>query len=166
MVIAVSVSIFVFWQWFVVSTKPVISEQVHSIVIVAVIDTGVDINNRELEPYLWRNTKEIPNNGIDDDDNGYIDDYYGFNAVENSGSAIDKEGHGTGVSTIALGESTRGIHMSPLLRGYIKVLPIRSLVGGTWNSSSGLIKGMEYALALKKKTHLPMVMNISWVMIG
>lgn len=48
-------------------------------VIVAVIDSGIDTLHEDLKPILWRNPKEIPNNGIDDDNNGYIDDYYGWN---------------------------------------------------------------------------------------
>ncbi len=48
-------------------------------VIVGVIDSGVDTLQEDLKPVLWHNPKEIPNNGIDDDKNGYVDDYYGWN---------------------------------------------------------------------------------------
>ena len=48
-------------------------------IIVAVIDSGVDTLHEDLKEVLWHNPKEIPNNGIDDDNNGYVDDYYGWN---------------------------------------------------------------------------------------
>ncbi len=48
-------------------------------VIVAVIDSGVDTTHEDLKSILWKNPKEIPSNGIDDDNNGYIDDVYGWN---------------------------------------------------------------------------------------
>lgn len=48
-------------------------------VIVAVIDSGIDIEHEDLENVLWKNTDEIEGNGIDDDKNGYIDDIYGWN---------------------------------------------------------------------------------------
>jgi subtilisin family serine protease len=48
-------------------------------VIVAVIDSGIDTTHEDLKAILWRNPKEIPGNGIDDDKNGYVDDVYGWN---------------------------------------------------------------------------------------
>lgn len=48
-------------------------------VIVAVIDSGIDIDHEDLQGSIWTNTKEIPGNGIDDDNNGYVDDIHGWN---------------------------------------------------------------------------------------
>lgn len=50
-------------------------------IIVAVIDSGVDVNHEDLQGKVWINKKEIPNNGIDDDKNGYIDDVFGWNFI-------------------------------------------------------------------------------------
>ena len=60
-------------------------------IIVAVLDGGIDTNHIELKPRLWINTKEIPNNGIDDDHNGYVDDIHGWNFLGGKdGRNIDK----------------------------------------------------------------------------
>lgn len=50
-------------------------------VLVAVIDGGTDVNHEDLKDVIWTNSKEVPNNGIDDDHNGYIDDIHGWNFI-------------------------------------------------------------------------------------
>jgi cell wall-associated protease len=53
-------------------------------VIVAVLDSGIDLDHEDLSGVLWTNTKERPGNGIDDDNNGYIDDVHGYNFLGES----------------------------------------------------------------------------------
>lgn len=73
-----------------------------SSIIVADIDTGVDYTHPDLAANMWVNTKEIQNNGIDDDANGYIDDYLGWDFVNNDNDPMDDMGHGSHtVGTIA-----------------------------------------------------------------
>ncbi|MDJ1484591.1 S8 family peptidase [Cytophagaceae bacterium YF14B1] len=57
-------------------------------VIVAVIDGGVDVNHEDLKSVIWTNPKEIPNNGKDDDKNGYIDDVYGWDFIGGKDSSV------------------------------------------------------------------------------
>ncbi|OGY26408.1 MAG: hypothetical protein A2Z42_04560 [Candidatus Woykebacteria bacterium RBG_19FT_COMBO_43_10] len=64
-------------------------------VAVADIDTGVDRNHEDIKDNMWVNTAEIPNNGIDDDGNGYRDDYYGWDWYNHDNDPIDDHGHGT-----------------------------------------------------------------------
>lgn len=64
-------------------------------VVVGVIDTGIDYNHPDLAANMWTNPSEIPGNGIDDDNNGYIDDMHGINSIEGSGNPMDDHYHGT-----------------------------------------------------------------------
>ncbi len=69
-------------------------------VIVASIDTGTVLNHEDLMTANWVNTDEIPNNGIDDDGNGFIDDVNGWDFVRNTNQLNDVYGHGTQVAGI------------------------------------------------------------------
>lgn len=69
-------------------------------IIVAVIDTGIDVNHEDIKNNLWKNPGEIPGNGIDDDKNGFIDDVYGWNFVSNNNKLDDNHGHGTHIACI------------------------------------------------------------------
>jgi len=64
-------------------------------VVIAIIDTGVDYTHPDLADKIWNNDDEIPGNGIDDDENGYIDDVIGWNFYNNNNDPKDYQGHGT-----------------------------------------------------------------------
>lgn len=69
-------------------------------ITVAVIDTGVDMTATDLVDNLWTNTGEIPDNNIDDDGNGYVDDVHGYDFAYSDSDPSDDYGHGTACSTI------------------------------------------------------------------
>ncbi len=78
--------------------------------IVAVIDDGVWLQHPDLVGANWKNNKEIPNNDKDDDNNGYIDDCYGWNFLDNNNDLVSKGKHGTAVAgIIAARDNTIGI---------------------------------------------------------
>jgi len=80
-------------------------------VIIAVIDSGIDLNHPDLKANIWINKGEIPGNRIDDDHNGYIDDVYGWNFISDDNNISDDDGHGTHVAGIiaAAGNNSKGV---------------------------------------------------------
>lgn len=127
-------------------------------VIVAVIDTGVDYNHEDLIENLWRNEKEIPGNGIDDDGNGYIDDIVGWDFVSNDNKPYDfttsvmdmlmgggNPGHGTHCAgnVAARGNNGKGIGgVAP----NAKIMILRFLSEKGSGTTADGIKSIKYAV--------------------
>ncbi|UII26306.1 choice-of-anchor D domain-containing protein [Fulvivirga maritima] len=85
-------------------------------VIVAVIDGGVDVDHQDLAGNMWNNPDEIPGNGIDDDNNGYVDDVYGYNFADGTGE-IPGDSHGTHVGGTIAAETNNGIGVAGIAGG-------------------------------------------------
>lgn len=121
--------------------------------VVAYIDDGVDTTHPDLQLNLWRNVKEIPNNGIDDDANGYVDDYRGWNAGEKNGYVFSStsliDGHGTNIAGILGADGNNGIGCTGA-NWHVKVLPINCYPDDMLNVESAVIRAMIYAFKNKK----------------
>ena len=87
-------------------------EQGDSNVIVAILDSGVKTDHPEFNGRIWKNYAEIPNNGVDDDNNGYIDDIQGWNFADGSNEVNDDSGHGTNIASIIGANGNNGIGYS------------------------------------------------------
>ena len=112
-------------------------------VIVAVIDTGVDYNHIDLRNNIWTNPGEIPNNGIDDDGNGYVDDIRGWNCVGDNNNPMDDNGHGTHVSGIIAAENNDIGTVGVASNCKIMALKAGNSTGAFQNSD--IVEAIEYA---------------------
>jgi len=114
-----------------------------SSVIVAVIDSGVDYNHEDLKDNMWVNAKEIPDNGRDDDGNGYIDDYYGVDIIAGRGNGDDTNGHGTHVAGII---AARNNNVGVMGIAYnVKIMSVKAAMhNGTLNQAD-IAKAVLYA---------------------
>ena len=136
--------------------------------VAVVMDSGVDYLHQDLTENLWKNMGEdwidpaTPGfNGIDDDNNGFIDDYYGFNFVDGTGDVMDDYGHGTFVNGIiaAKGNNGKGVCGMNWTAGLVNLKVLDSSGGGY---ISDAIRAIDYAVWLWTTKRVPVVVNMSW----
>lgn len=137
--------------------------------IVAVIDTGVDYTHEDLLPNLWRNGKEIPDNGLDDDHNGYIDDIIGWDFATNDNKPYDlavdqfqlltgggNPGHGTHCAGNVAAKGNNAIGIAGVAPN-VKIMSLRFISDQGGGTTADAIKAIHYAVENGAK-----VMSNSW----
>ena len=112
-------------------------------VVVAVVDTGVDLDHPDLASQIWVNTDEIAGNGIDDDHNGYVDDVSGWDFASNDNDPNDVYGHGTHVAGIIAAENN-GIGSTGVAPD-ATIMPVRVLGSDGSGTASAVAAGIRYA---------------------
>lgn len=142
-------------------------------VIIAVIDTGVYHKHKDLAGHIWTNQKEIPGNHKDDDKNGYVDDYYGWDFYNNDASLYSTIGTGSARRCDTFDNDNHGTHVAGLLAAtannqlgiagvasniniQIMCLKVFGGVNGS-GSTSSLMKAIRYAEAQGAS-----IVNASW----
>lgn len=132
--------------------------------IVAVVDTGVMVDHEDLKDSMWTNEREIPNNGIDDDGNGYIDDVHGWNfSAEEQNPTLYPNGNNTYYNANSGTEDSHGTHCAGTIAAAnnnkgivgiggtagVKIMTVKVLGGigdNETGSSETCAKGYQYAI--------------------
>ena len=131
-------------------------------VVVAVIDSGIDLSHPDLAANLWTNPGEVAGNGIDDDRNGFVDDVHGWNFVDNNANLRDGYGHGTHVAGIIGAVGNNGVGITGVAwQVSLMVLRVQNDSGA--GTTSAVIGALEYATMMRRSFGINVVVtNNSW----
>ena len=117
-------------------------------IVVAVIDTGIRRTHEDLQANIWVNEDEIINNGIDDDDNGYIDDWWGWNCFEGNNNPFDVNSsnhyHGTGCAGVIAATQDNDKGISGIAPG-VKIMAIRADMNDGPTCEATVCEALNYA---------------------
>lgn len=112
-------------------------------IVIAILDTGIDLTHPDLSSAIWVNPGEVPGNGVDDDANGFIDDIHGWDFADNDNLPTDDHGHGTHVAGIAGARINNGIGIAGVAGG-VTLMPVDVFKGGI-GTYEDLIRAIIYA---------------------
>ncbi len=132
-------------------------------IVVGVIDSGIDIDHRDLKDNIFTNTAETPNNNVDDDNNSFVDDVSGWDFINDDRTVFDNANddfHGTHVAGIigAHGNNSAGIAG---VNWNVQLLPLKAL-GPEGGPDSVLLEAYNYAKALRQRGVNLRVLNNSY----
>ncbi|MEW6168235.1 MAG: PKD domain-containing protein, partial [Pseudomonadota bacterium] len=125
-------------------------------VVIAVIDTGVDIVHPDLADNIWINPGEIADNGIDDDGNGYADDVHGYDFLAETGDVSDTNGHGTNVASIAAAVGNNGVGVAGVAWG-ARIMPLKFADQNGAGDIADAVRAIAYAVENGAR-----IINASW----
>lgn len=114
--------------------------------VVAVLDTGADLDHPDLAPNLWTNAGEVPGNGVDDDGNGYADDVHGYDFADADADPSDDNSHGTHVAGVVAARGDNGLGTTGVAwRARLMIVRVLGTDGS--GSVADVARGVRYAVA-------------------
>ncbi|MDD5363102.1 MAG: S8 family serine peptidase [Ignavibacteria bacterium] len=119
-------------------------EQGSEDVIIAILDSGVEDVSPDLKGRIWINKKEIPGNNIDDDGNGYVDDYKGWDFAYDDNNTHDGFGHGTNIATV-IGAKMNNSYGFAGINGRSKMMICKNLSDNNTGEYEWWAKSIKYA---------------------
>jgi len=131
-------------------------------VVVAVIDSGIDITHPDLAANIWTNPGDTSGNSLDDDHNGYLDDIHGWNFVDDNNQVTDGYGHGTHVAGIigAVGNNGSGVTG---ISWQVSLLPLKVQDSRGIGYTSSILKAINYVTMMRRDHGINIVaVNASW----
>jgi subtilisin family serine protease len=112
--------------------------------LLAVIDTGIDYNHPDLKDNIWTNPGEIAGDGIDNDNNGVIDDIHGYNAYADNGDPLDGHSHGSHCTGTIAGQGNNGIGVVGVNHN-ANIMGVKIFSDSGSTSAAAIIKGIQYS---------------------
>jgi len=130
-------------------------------VVIGVIDSGIDYDHVDLASNVWTNPGEIPGNGIDDDNNGWVDDVHGIDTFNNDSDPNDDEGHGTHVSGTIAATGNNGVGGVGVM-WQAQIVSCKFLGAAGFGTSEGAIGCLDYFSDLDAAGIDIVLTNNSW----
>ncbi|RYG63842.1 hypothetical protein EON80_20390, partial [bacterium] len=130
-------------------------------VVIAVLDTGVDLKHVDIKANLWKNSKEIAGNKKDDDGNGKVDDVHGFNALDPASPPQDDNGHGTHCAGLIGAVGNNKLNATGVCWN-VRIMALKFLNESGRGSDAGAIECIEYAVKMKQSGVNLRAISHSW----
>lgn len=122
--------------------------------VIAVIDSGINYLHEDLAGNMWVNPGEVPDNDVDDDNNGYVDDIHGINAIANSGDPLDDNRHGSHCAGTIAGRGNNALGVAGV-NWRARLIGCKFLSSAGSGSTANALKCMDYLYNLRTRDSNP-----------
>lgn len=123
-------------------------------VVIAVLDSGIDYSHPDLSANMWVNPGEVPANGLDDDQNGYVDDVHGIDAHSRSGDPFSLDVHGTHVSGIIGAQGNNALGVTGV-NWNVSLMAVKATDRQGFFSTADIARGLQYVRMMRDEFGVP-----------